>query len=55
MSIDGPELAAHAIAAGLIDEFQPIVCPVLVGDGKRFFPAGVALDLALLESRPFPW
>jgi dihydrofolate reductase len=53
ISVDGPELAAQAIAAGLVDEFQPIVCPVLVGGGKRFFPDGVGLDLALLEARSF--
>ena len=53
ISVDGPELAAQAIAAGLVDELQPIVCPVLVGGGKRFFPDGVRLDLALLQARPF--
>jgi hypothetical protein len=37
-SVDGPELAAQAIRAGLVDEFQMIVCPVVVGSGKRFFP-----------------
>lgn len=53
ISVDGPELAAHAIACGLVDEFQPIVCPVLVGGGKRFFPDGVRLNLDLVEARPF--
>ena len=53
ITVDGPELAGHAIRAGLVDEFQPIVCPVLVGGGKRFFPEGVRLDLDLLEARRF--
>jgi len=53
ISIDGPELAAQAIRAGLVDEFQMIVCPVVVGGGKRFFPDGVRLDLELLEERRF--
>ena len=53
ISVDGPEIAAQAIAAGLVDEFQPIVCPVLVGGGKRFFPDGVTLKLDLVETRPF--
>ncbi len=53
ISVDGPELAAHAIKAGLVDEFQMIVCPVIVGGGKRFFPDGVRLDLELLEERRF--
>ena len=54
VSIDGPELAAQAIRAGLVDEIQPILCPVVVGGGKRFFPEGVRLDLELLEERRFP-
>ena len=53
ITVDGPELAAHAIKAGLVDEFEMIVCPAVVGGGKRFFPEGVALDLKLLESRQF--
>ena len=44
ITVDGPELAAQAIRASLVDEFQMIVCPVVVGSGKRFFPAGVRLD-----------
>lgn len=51
ITVDGPELAAHAIRAGLVDEFQIIVCPVVVGSGKRFFPDGVRLDLELVEER----
>ena len=53
ITVDGPELAAQAIRAGLVDEFQMIVCPVVVGGGKRFFPGGVRLDLALIEERRF--
>jgi len=53
ITVDGPELAAQAIRAGLVDEFQMIVCPVVVGGGKRFFPDGVRLDLELVEERPF--
>ena len=51
VSVDGPELAAQAIRAGLVDEFQIIVCPVVGGGGKRFFPDGVRLNLELLEER----
>jgi dihydrofolate reductase len=36
ISVDGPELAAQAMRADLVDEFQMIVCPAVVG-GKRFF------------------
>ncbi len=53
ISVDGPELAAQAIRAGLVDEFQMIVCPVVAGGGKRFFPDGVRPDLELLEERRF--
>lgn len=30
-----------------------IVCPVVVGGGKRFFPNGVRLSLELVEERRF--
>lgn len=30
-----------------------IVCPVVVGGGKRFFPNGVRLNLELVEERRF--
>lgn len=53
ITVDGPELAAQAIRAGLVDEFQVIVCPVVVGGGKRFFPDGVRLELELVEERRF--
>jgi dihydrofolate reductase len=53
ITVDGPELAGHAIRAGLVDEFQMILCPVIVGGGKRFFPDGVRLDLDLPEERRF--
>ena len=53
ITVDGPELAGHAIRAGLVDEFHMIVCPVVVGGGKRFFPDGVQLNLDLLEERRF--
>jgi len=53
ITVDGPELAAQAIVAGLVDEIQMIVCPVVVGGGKRFFPDGVRLNLKLVEERRF--
>ncbi len=53
ITVDGPELAAEAIRLGLVDEFQMIVCPVIVGGGKRFFQAGVRLNLELIEERRF--
>ena len=53
ITVDGPELAAQAIRAGLVGEFQMIICPVVVGGGKRFFPDGVRLELELVEERRF--
>ena len=53
IGIGGPELAGQAIAAGLVDECHLIVVPVLVGGGKRAFPAGVRVELELLDERSF--
>jgi dihydrofolate reductase len=53
ITINGPELAAHALKAGLVDEVQMIVHPVVVGGGKRFFPDGVRADLELIGERGF--
>jgi len=53
ITVDGPELAAQAIRAGLVDEIQMIIFPVVVGGGKRFFPDGVRLNLELVEERRF--
>jgi len=53
MSIDGPEIAGQAIKAGLVDEIMMIVCPVVVGGGKRFLPDGARVGLDLLEERRF--
>lgn len=53
LTVDGPGLAAQALRAGLVDEIQLIVCPVVVGGGKRFLPDGLRLDLELLEERCF--
>lgn len=53
IAIAGPGLAAGALRAGLVDEIETILCPVVVGGGKRFFPDGVALALELVEQRRF--
>jgi len=53
ISIAGPELAAHAIRAGLVDELQMRICPVVIGGGKRYLPDGVRVDLELAEERRF--
>jgi dihydrofolate reductase len=53
LSVDGPNLAAQAIAAGLVDEYHLFTTTSVVGGGKRFFPDGVRLDLDLIEERAF--
>jgi len=53
MTVGGPELAAHAIEAGLVDEFRLFVTPILVGGGKRWLPDHVRLTLELLDERRF--
>jgi dihydrofolate reductase len=51
--IGGPELAAHAFRAGLIDECNLFLIPILVGGGKSALPDNVRLELELLEERRF--
>ncbi len=51
--IGGPELAAHAFRAGLIDECHLFVVPIIVGGGKPAFPDNVRLELELLAERRF--
>jgi hypothetical protein len=47
------ELAAHALAAGLVDECHLFLNPVVVGGGTRALPAGLRLDLELLDEHRF--
>ena len=51
--IGGPELAAHAFRAGLIDECHLFLIPILVGGGKSALPDNLRLELELLEERRF--
>jgi dihydrofolate reductase len=53
LTVDGPNLAAQAIEAGLVDEYHLFITTSVVGGGKRFFPDGVRLDLDLVEERSF--
>ena len=54
IAIGGATLAAEAAALGLIDEYRPRVCPVLVGGGIPFFPhTERRVDLELVETRTF--
>jgi len=53
VSIGGPSLAAAAIRAGLVDEYQLFVTPVMVGGGTSVFPDGVRAGLDLVDQRRF--
>jgi dihydrofolate reductase len=53
LAVAGPELAAQAIRAGLVDELQLVVAPVVIGGGKQALPDGVPLRLELLDQRRF--
>jgi len=51
--IGGPDLAAHAFRARLVDECHLFLAPVMVGGGKRSLPDHARLDLELLDERRF--
>jgi dihydrofolate reductase len=53
VSIGGPELAGHALRAGLVDELQLLISPILVGGGTAALPDGVRRELELVEERRF--
>ena len=53
LTIAGPNLAAQAIEAGLVDEIHMFVAPVLVGSGDRAFPVRTFVELNVVEQRRF--
>jgi dihydrofolate reductase len=53
LSVGGAELAGQALAAGLVDEIQLFLVPVIVGGGKRALPADVQAQLRLIGTRGF--
>jgi dihydrofolate reductase len=53
VSVGGPELAAQAIKAGLVDEYHLFLVPIVVGGGKPSLPNGVRVKLELLGERRF--
>ena len=53
LSVGGAELAGQALAAGLVDEIQLFLVPVIVGGGKRALPADVQARLRLIGTRGF--
>jgi dihydrofolate reductase len=53
IGVGGPDLAAQAIKAGLVDEYHLFITPVVVGGGKRSLPNDVRVDLDLIDERRF--
>ena len=53
LAIGGANLAAHAFRAGLVDECQLLIHPVLLGGGKPSLPRDTHADLELLDERRF--
>jgi dihydrofolate reductase len=53
LAVGGPDLAAQAIGAGLVDEWHLFLAPVVVGGGKRALPEGVRVPLELADQRRF--
>lgn len=53
VGIGGPELAAQAFQAGLVDELHLFVIPVSVGGGKPALPSDLFVKLELLDEHRF--
>jgi dihydrofolate reductase len=53
ITVGGPDIAAQAIEAGLVDEYHLFVSPIVLGGGKPSLPSNVRLKLELLDERRF--
>jgi dihydrofolate reductase len=53
ITVGGPDLAAQAFKAGLVDECHLFVAPIVVGGGNQSLPDKVRLKLELLDERRF--
>ena len=53
MSVGGPGLAAEALRAGLVDELEQILHPVVVGGGRAWLPDHLHLELELIDEGRF--
>ena len=53
LTVGGANLAAQAFKAGLVDECQLFVWPMVVGGGKPALPTDTRADLELLDERRF--
>jgi dihydrofolate reductase len=53
ITIGGPELAAEALRAGLVDEIHLFLNPIVIGAGNPALPDDVRLPLELLDEHRF--
>jgi dihydrofolate reductase len=53
LTVAGPDLAAQAFRAGLVDELHLFLAPAVVGGGNQALPDKVRLGLELLDERRF--
>ncbi len=53
VALGGPTLAAHAIRAGIVDEYHLLVAPIILGGGKPVLPGNVRVTLELVDERGF--
>jgi dihydrofolate reductase len=53
ITVNGPNLAAQALKAGLVDEYQVFVTPVVLGGGKPSLPLDVRFNCELVSERRF--
>ena len=53
LAIGGPGLAAAAFRERLVDELELFLAPAIVGGGTPSLPAGVRLNLELVDERRF--
>jgi dihydrofolate reductase len=51
--VGGPNLAAQAFTAGLVDECQLLVWPIVLGGRNPALPTGTRVDLELLDEHRF--
>jgi len=53
--LDGSSVLAHTLIENdLVDEYMLHVYPLVLGGGKRLFPAGKRVNLKLIESAALP-
>jgi len=53
LTVGGPNLAAYAFRARLVEECHLFICPVLVGRGKPSLPSELRAKIELLDERRF--